>query len=283
MNFKSTIKTTACIVLFSSIIFFMGSCGTSKKTAEPSFDASMPVVPAEHFALVQNNFSQEKNLVSKVNFTLVVNGKSLSTNGTLKMRKDDVIQLSLVDPVLGMMELGRLEFTPTKVLLVDRMNKQYIDVPYSELDFLKKANVDFNSLQSLFWNEVFEPGNPSPKASSFKYRSTDNSLVSMNYTDKMLAYSFETERATGKLRKSTIISTDRGNYLLEFDYSDFTDFEKGRFPKNLVLTFSDGIQQMSLSFNLGSIRNSSEWVTRTTVSSKYKKADVETIFKKLVK
>ena len=283
MNFKSTIKTAACIVLFSSIIFFMGSCGTSKKTAEPSFDASMPVVPAEHFALVQNNFSQEKNLVSKVNFTLVVNGKSLSTNGTLKMRKDDVIQLSLVDPVLGMMELGRLEFTPTKVLLVDRMNKQYIDVPYSELDFLKKANVDFNSLQSLFWNEVFEPGNPSPKASSFKYRSTDNSLVSMNYTDKMLAYSFETERATGELRKSTIISTDRGNYQLEFDYSDFTDFEKGRFPKNLVLTFSDGIQQMSLSFNLGSIRNSSEWVTRTTVSSKYKKADVETIFKKLVK
>lgn len=283
MNFKSTIKTTACIVLFSSIIFFMGSCGTSKKTAEPSFDASMPVVPAEHFALVQNNFSQEKNLVSKVNFTLVVNGKSLSTNGTLKMRKDDVIQLSLVDPVLGMMELGRLEFTPTKVLLVDRMNKQYIDVPYSELDFLKKANVDFNSLQSLFWNEVFEPGNPSPKASSFKYRSTDNSLVCMNYTDKMLAYSFETERATGELRKSTIISTDRGNYQLEFDYSDFTDFEKGRFPKNLVLTFSDGIQQMSLSFNLGSIRNSSEWVTRTTVSSKYKKADVETIFKKLVK
>ena len=283
MNFKSTIKTTACIVLFSSIIFFMGSCGTSKKTAEPSFDASMPVVPAEHFALVQNNFSQEKNLVSKVNFTLVVNGKSLSTNGTLKMRKNDVIQLSLVDPVLGMMELGRLEFTPTKVLLVDRMNKQYIDVPYSELDFLKKANVDFNSLQSLFWNEVFEPGNPSPKASSFKYRSTDNSLVSMNYTDKMLAYSFETERATGELRKSTIISTDRGNYQLEFDYSDFTDFEKGRFPKNLVLTFSDGIQQMSLSFNLGSIRNSSEWVTRTTVSSKYKKADVETIFKKLVK
>lgn len=282
MKFKSAIKVAVTIVLVSSIMFFVESCVSSKKH-NTSFDTSMPIVPAEHFALVKNNFSKEKNLTAKVGFTLVLDGKSISTNGTLKMKKDDVIQVSLVDPVLGMMELGRLEFTPTKVLLVDRMNKQYIDVPYSDLDFLQKANVDFNTLQSLFWNEVFEPGNSSPEAASFKYRYVDNGLIGMDYTDRMLAYTFLTERTTGLLSKSTVTGADKGNYQMDFDYSDFTDFEKGRFPKKLVLTFTDGLHQMTLEFNLSSIRNSSEWLSRTTVSSKYKKVDAETIFKKLVK
>jgi hypothetical protein len=58
MKFKSAIKVTVTIVLVSSIMFFVESCVSSKKH-KASFDPSMPIVPAEHFALVKNNFSQD--------------------------------------------------------------------------------------------------------------------------------------------------------------------------------------------------------------------------------
>lgn len=207
----------------------------------------------------------------------------MSTNGTLKMKKDDVIQVSLVDPILGMMEVGRMEFTRNKVLVIDRINKQYIDVPYEDVDFLKKANIDFNTLQSLFWNEVFEPGEKQPKASAFTYQDNGSGNIEMGYTDKWLTYSFDTEKQTGILNKTKVADTATHSYQLHFDYGNFTDFEGNKFPKELTLAFTSGTKSASLAFKLSSIKNASDWVARTSIPAKYQKASPEKILKMLVK
>ena len=59
--------------------------------------------------------------------------KDLSVNGTLRMKRNDVVQLSLT--FLGM-EVGRMEFTPSDVLIIDRFNKQYVRASYDEVSFL---------------------------------------------------------------------------------------------------------------------------------------------------
>ena len=67
-------------------------------------------------------------LTAKVKVDLEGMGKSISVNGQLRMKRDDVVQLSLT--FLGM-EVGRMEFTPQDVLIIDRMNKQYVRAAYS--------------------------------------------------------------------------------------------------------------------------------------------------------
>lgn len=84
-----------------------------------------------------------------------VGGKDLSVNGKLQMKRNDVIRLSL--RFLGM-EVGLMEFTPNDVLVVDRINKQFVRAKYGEVSFLRQAGLDFYALQSLFWNELFIPG-----------------------------------------------------------------------------------------------------------------------------
>ena len=64
------------------------------------------------------------NFTSKVKMTIPQEGKDVTTNGTLRMRYGDVIQLTLVDPVLGIAEIGRLELSPDNVLIIDRVNKR---------------------------------------------------------------------------------------------------------------------------------------------------------------
>lgn len=58
-------------------------------------------------------------------FEIKMGSKDISVPGSLKMRKDEVIRLQLFIPILGT-EVGRLEFTPDYVLIVDRLHKEYI-------------------------------------------------------------------------------------------------------------------------------------------------------------
>ena len=73
------------------------------------------------------------------------------------MRKNEVIRVVLSP--LGIMEVGRVEFTPDYVLVIDRLHKQYVKATYNDLSFLKNNGLNFYSLQALFWNELFLPGN----------------------------------------------------------------------------------------------------------------------------
>lgn len=47
------------------------------------------------------------------------------------MKRDEVIQLSIA-PFLGI-EVARAEISPDGVLVMDRMNKRYVQVPFDEL------------------------------------------------------------------------------------------------------------------------------------------------------
>ena len=94
------------------------------------------------------------NFTSKVRVTITQEGKDVTTNGNLRMRYGDVIQLTLVDPVLGIAEIGRLELSPDKVLIIDRVNKRYVDTNYEEFSALKSRNIDFNTIQEFFWQEA---------------------------------------------------------------------------------------------------------------------------------
>ena len=99
------------------------------------------------------------NFTSKVRVTITQEGKDVTTNGNLRMRYGDVIQLTLVDPLLGVAEIGRLELSPDKVLIIDRVNKRYVDTNYEEFSALKSRNIDFNTIQEFFWQEAKKGNN----------------------------------------------------------------------------------------------------------------------------
>lgn len=288
LNGTSSLKRKGSVCSLVGLIcmacLMLASCHSTKglDKSSASTATSTGFSATQHFDKVKANNSQQQNLVSKVNVSLAYDDKSVSTSGSLKMKKDDVIQLSLVDPILGVMELGRIEFTKTHVLILDRVNKQYIDVPYSDVSFLQKANIDFNTLQSLFWNSVFEPGKSAPVASDFNYEQTSGN-VRMLYKDKMLTYDFCTRPADGRLEKTSITSNSDKSYQCDFSYGDFSTFENKPFPKNMTMAFRAGSRKFSLSLSLGSIKNSSDWIARTSVPNKYSKADTEKILKQLIK
>lgn len=269
------------VVAFALMLF---SCATSRK-AQGDADMSKQTesaVPVDYFYRVVNNASKAENLTAKVKVTVSNGKKTISTSGTLRMKKNDVVQISLVDPIIGIAEVGRMEFTKDKMLVIDRVNRRYVSVAYNNIGFLKNAKVDFYALQALFWNEIFEPGKKEPEEKAFSLKKNRNT-VNLNYSDSMLAYDFETSLDDARLHKTSVDDNGVKKYSLSCSYSDFTDFEGGMFPKNIKLTFNGGKETMSLSMQLSSLRNESGWLARTTVPSKYSSVKPEDILKMLVK
>ena len=134
--------------LFSFLLVLtLVSCHSSKKAMKDKSDKTKPTTTIttpttstkkpdrQEPDLNKMKVAVGTNFTSKVRVTITQEGKDVTTNGNLRMRYGDVIQLTLVDPVLGIAEIGRLELSPDKVLIIDRVNKRYVDTNYEDQEF----------------------------------------------------------------------------------------------------------------------------------------------------
>ncbi len=281
-------KMLFCICLLAGCMTM--ACGTQKKVVEPTatlHNYSSGFSPEAYFKAIADNSSSEKWLSAKIKCTIAMDDQDISTHGQLRMKKDEVIQILLFDP-WGVLELGRLEFSKTNLKMLDRFHKKYIDVPYEEVDFLKKSNVDFNCLQNLFWNKLFIPSKPIPSAEDFDYSDEQGGepsmakKVVMKYADQLLTYEFTTNPINNTLEKTMIYGTKDVDSQFLFTYSDFQKFQGTNFPHDMCMSFIMGKQHASIQFTMNSVKNKSGWDTNTSVPSKYTKMDPEELFKSLI-
>lgn len=142
------------LVIVLSTIVLLASCRSSKNMTKDD------VTGKKVETITQTRKApSHKEIASKVRVKLVYDGdKELSTNGQLKMRWDDVIQISLVDPLLGVMEVGRMEVSKDSVLVLDRVNKRYISETYQKLSSLAGRTITFENVEDIFWNQVQNTG-----------------------------------------------------------------------------------------------------------------------------
>ena len=138
------------------LCILLASCRSKKEvvstTTTVSDNTTIGVPPSQGNKQPADAKQQEETCVkAKVRLDLSSNGKSTSVGGMLRMKRNDVIQLSLV--TFGVLEVARIEMTPEYFLLVDKMGRQYVKASYNDVSFLRDADVDFYTIQSYFWNE----------------------------------------------------------------------------------------------------------------------------------
>lgn len=261
------------------------ACGTHRPAADGSksaAEAQDTFSAATYLHTIASRRSEQTHLTARVKVNIAMDSRSFATSGTLRMKRGDVVQIALTDPVLGIAEVGRMEFTPSHVLFFDRFNKQYVDVPYDGAAFLRRADVDFRTLESLFWNEIFVPGEDEPAPSDFTFDRSAASTVRLSHRGRLLGYEFTTAAADARLTRTAISPVQGGEARFSVDYADFTTFEGTPFPRQIVITFTMGQKQATLTLQLSSLRNNEDWITRTPTPSKYRRADVERIFRNLM-
>ena len=274
---KQFIRLTAAIM----VVALLAACSSSKHATKSTTGTAKESSAAVYAKKVTDNFQSSQYLTAKASVELQNGSKNFTLGGSLKMKRDDVIQISM--SFLGI-EVARLEFTPDYVLLVDRFNKQYVQATYSDASFLKSASLDFYVLQSMFWNEIFVPGTRDVKTELSKFNiasSGDHTLLSLTSSPK-LDYEFLTKTSSALLDRVTVNPKDlTAKESLVCKYSNFTSFGGKQFPTQISLVANGGKHDMNMTIDLSRISDNSKWETRTKVPTSYKQRPIEEIMKKL--
>lgn len=293
---KPSIIRSLCLCL----PLLLTACGTGKSTVSGNGKSSAEnasvgksAVPAglAFMQKVSDNQLYAKNIVGRMTFTVSAQGKEISAPGSLHMRKDQVIRLQVFVPILGT-EVGRLEFTPDYVLVIDRLHKQYIKADYTQLDFLKDNGLTFYSLQSLFWNQLLLPGTDKVKEKDLSDFTVDLNSSGSTYPVSLkrgnMTYVWTADKQTGRISQAKVDykSQKNGNSTLVWKYDDFKNVGVKLFPATQKFTFTTSAtrkqQTASVSIEMDGIGTDDKWETTSTVSSKYKKVETSDILSKLL-
>ena len=182
---------------------------------------------------------KEGTVTSRLDFKLYVDGKALSVGGSCNLKRGEVIQLSLV--ALGFMEVGRLEFTPQYMMMINRAERQYVKVRYDEVPYLQKAGIDFYALQALFWNDLFVPGreNGSWTADDFDMSRSQESTILTSRNGGLLQCQFVVDALTGLVRNTSVVVGGQVSVpRLNWTYRHFANVEQRSFPDEMQLSLT---------------------------------------------
>lgn len=287
------------ITSLAAVSLLVASCGSSKALEGGSKAAKAEKVAAGNAETMSRDFLRKvydnevyaNSITSKIKFTVNTGSKDISVSGSLNMKKDQVIRIQLTP--FGLMEVGRLEFTKDYVLIMDRMNKEYIKAGYADVDFLQKNGLDFYTLQALFWNKLFVPGTQKITDSSLKNFSVAFNTAAkdnvISYKRGDMSYAWTADKTTA-LIKSVGVTYDgktSGKTTVTCDYADFKPVGTKLFPTDITLKLKSGAvknaDKMSVNISINNPGTSSDWDTFTTVSDKYRQVDVQDVLKRLMK
>lgn len=215
--------------------------------------------------------------VTELTASLSLSLEGNKVNGQLRMRRGHSIQISA--SMLGLVEVARIEFLPDMVVVMDRVHSMYSVCHYADLPYRNELGLDFEVVQALFWNRVFQPGgNPGAVSADL---SVDRSAAdgSVLIREKEYGYTFVTD---GKERLAAVSKTGTG-FRFNMDYTDFTEVSGSwKYPLGLLITFNDSDSEKKVSVSMTSVSaDKKSWPDRTQVARRMKQVTLDEMLEKL--
>ena len=152
------------------------------------------------------------------------------------------------------------------------------------LKLKRQADLDFYTLQSLFWNEIFTPGSRDVRSQLNRFRlAASGDHTSLLLTDApKLNYQFLTRTSSALLDRVTVdgkSTADQGQFVWKYD--NFTTLSGKPFPALMEVSISGMGKKAGFTLALSRLNNDSGWPTRTTISTKYTQIKATSLLDKL--
>lgn len=158
-NSKQKYRSGVGILMALLMLAFVG-CKTSKQAAKVGSEESM-------------------YLSSKVEVTIPHGDAVYSVNGTMKLKKNEIVQVSFLMPILRT-EVARIEITPDIIFLVDRMNHRYVRTTKEELKNRLPRRWTYNRLEDLIYQASTPDGKKTISGEEFGLAKLEKARVELS-------------------------------------------------------------------------------------------------------
>lgn len=220
------------------------------------------------------------SLTAKMDVSLVMASKPLDAGGTIKMERGAGVQLGIT--ALGLFELARLEISPFDVQFLNKFNKEYAALSYTDVGFLQQTGLNYKMLEAVFMNELFSYNDASLDRAVYNMqvaRSGDE-VVLTTPKENGMQYRFFLKTSTGELVKTE--GTYNNDVSVVCSYSDFQQLETRSFPRRISIVVTGVDSNLSMDLKLSNIKTDTFGFKKSNVSS-YKKMDLSTLLKEIGK
>ena len=85
--------------------------------------------------------------------TMIYNGRRATLNTNVRLKRGDVVQVQFTYSMIITIQVGSMEMTQSDFLFLDRVNRQYVRAPYTEVDGFLSREINFENVQSMFWGD----------------------------------------------------------------------------------------------------------------------------------
>lgn len=277
-------KMIKCAALALAVLAVSG-CKTKMPPMVDTTEYTGELAPlADMVGKVNENRQEEEYVTARMSLQLFSGKRKTSVGGTLKMHRNDVIQMSLV--AFGVVEACRIEMTPDYILMIDRMGRRYVKEKYQDIPFFAQAGINFYVLQSLFWDELFLPNSngKTPPETSF-IKSLEGDRVRMVNTDNpLMDLTFYANMLNGLVRETRMTSTIEDDPAeMIWEYQSYGKLGGVEFPSRMEMKITGATFPLEATLQLAKITNSDEWQTRTPLSKKrYTRVTIADVFTRVL-
>lgn len=210
-------------------------------------------------------------ITAKTNITIDYNGHAITVKGKLRMRRDEVVQMTLT--ALGVVEIAFIEFTPQGAYIIDRINKRYTLLDYSS-EVLNSAGINFATIQGLFWNRIFIPGEKEAwkQLNDFRIMASEKCLLIEPERQRLLKCYFYTDNEYKQLQQTQL---NLQHYEAVWQYGMFNTIGTYTYPTVFDISLSGTSRSIAAHITLSNLSVSdTQWKSGTNLSN-YKKVELE--------
>lgn len=252
-----------------SLLFFAG-CKSKKVTL---VDSDGTLKAKTHTEVVDDILSHElnyKTITTKGSVT--VKGKRLTT--VFKLVKDEVLQASVRIPIIGA-EAMRVDITPEKIVLIDRLSARYAEVDLKDTGVSAMVAFNFYNLQALLTNQLFVAGENRVNKndySKFNIKAADNKYLLHTQDHNSIEYLFSVNPAERIV--STLINSSSKGVSLLWNYDKFVEDGAFIYPTDMEANLTIKAKKMNVGISYSTLDVNTDLNVDTSVPSKYKKVDI---------
>lgn len=231
---------------------------------------------------VNANRQSARGIRGRMTINLKAGSSPLAASGTIKMKRDEIIQLSIT--ALGLVELGRMEMTPEYLFVQDRYHKRYLKAAWSDIPTLKSAGIDFTAFQALFWNELFLPGTTDlPTDKDFEQTPLGKLIRLSPKQGTPLADALFYATQDGNLLQQTSLVAKSGKSRFDGTCQAWGELDSKQFPSALRLIITNNGRQFTadLTFTRMQVDESMGDLSTSVSDDRYTRVSLEEVLKGL--
>lgn len=258
-----------CLAAVALLTFTLTGCRSTRQAEAPA--AFTKKQRNEMLAPLAQYPADVQFMNAKTAITLNYNGHEATVKGRLRMRYDETVQMSIT--ALGLMEIAVIEFTPNGVYIIDRVNKRYALFDYAS-GKANLAGINFNTVQALFWNRLFIPGEKEVwrHTGEFTISTSGKQRLIEPSHQRILKCKFYTDADCKQLQQTNL---NLQQYATIWRYDDFEFLDSYAYPTTYDVSVSGSSHAIGAHIELTGISTlDTGWQSNTDLS-RYKQVDLE--------